>query len=505
MKSKIVIRIGFICLGIVAVTFLVLKLTVWKNVPDAHLKDSKKDTRIYYGSQVNNLQRKGKNIENKHKAYPGNERGDYEAVFVEAIRVKRSNIEIFLVNNCTLEPEKQVDVVAKISGIVLNILVEEGDHVKSGMPLAKLDDEEALLALREAKLRKENAERVYINSLDNFKENIISNEEFEEKRFQLEIATIELEEKQLEYKYITIESPIDGVIVERNIEEGYNIENGQMVFKIADFDPILARIYIPEKDINKVVEGQMAKVISEFLSDIEFTGKVTMVSPVVDPDSGTVKVTIEMEDLLGGALRPGMFVSVFTIVDQHQDALLIPKKALLLEAEADEVFVVKDFVVLSVNSYAIEGLTMGDSAVCEQKSTINEEIRDGSSLIGKIVDISRNHENELSYNITIETAETINRSINKEFEKVSFYNNHDILVLRRKNVGFYVESKAFKTKITLGFKEGNHVEVLTGLGEGDRVITVGQDDVGHGADVVIINEDKEIDETSAFGATVENR
>ena len=53
-----------------------------------------------------------------------------------------------------------------------------------------------------------------------------------------------------------------------------------------------------------------------------------------------------------------------------------------------------------------------------------------------------------------------------------------------------METKAFKTKITLGFKEGNYVEVLTGLREGDRVITVGQDDVGHGADVAIINKNK---------------
>ncbi|MHC4321310.1 MAG: efflux RND transporter periplasmic adaptor subunit [Planctomycetota bacterium] len=499
MKSKFFIRIGFICIGVVAVAFLVLKLTVWKDAPDAYLKDSKKDTKIYYGSQVNDLQRKGRKIENKHKAYSGNYRKDYEAVPVEVIRVKRSNIEIFLVNNCTLEPEKQVDVEAKTSGIVLNILVEEGDYVKSGMPLAKIDDDEALLALREARLKKENAERVYKSSLDNFKENIISKEEFEDKRFQLEIATVELERKQLEYEYTTIESPLDGVIVERNIEEGYNIEKDQMVFKIADFDPILARIYIPEKDINKVVEGQMARVISEFLSGIEFMGKVKMVSPVVDPESGTVKVTIEMGDLLGGALRPGMFVSVFTIVDQHQDALLIPKKALILEAETDEVFVVKDFVVLSVDSDVIKGLALGDRAVCEQKITITEEKRGGSPLSGKIVDLSRSHEDESTYNVTIEATETLNRNISKEFEKVSFYNNRDALVLEIKNVGFDMETRAFKTKITLGFKEGNYVEVLTGLGEGDRVITVGQDDVGHGADVTIINEEKEDGETAVLG------
>ena len=109
----------------------------------------------------------------------------------------------------------------------------------------------------------------------------------------------------MEYEYTTIESPIDGVIVERNIEEGYNIEKDQMVFKIADFDPILARIYIPEKDVNKVVEGQTARIVSEFLPEIEIHGKVKMVSPVVDPESGTVKATIEMEGLTGGVLRPG--------------------------------------------------------------------------------------------------------------------------------------------------------------------------------------------------------
>ena len=492
MKSKLVIRISIICVGVVTVALLVLKLTVWRNPPDAYLKDSKKDTQIYYGSQINNLQGKDHNIENRHKVYPGNYRKDYEAVPVEAIRVKRSNIEIFLVNNCTLEPEKQVDVVAETTGTVLNVLVEEGDYVESGMPLVKLDDDEALLALREAKLKKENAKRVYKSSSDNFKENIISKDEFEEKRFQLEIATVELERKQLEYEYTTIESPLDGVIVERNIEEGYYIEKDQMVFKVADFDPILARIYIPEKDINKVVEGQMARLISEIMPDIEFMGRVKMVSPVVDPESGTVKVTIEMGDLSGGALRPGMFASVFTIVDQHQDALLIPKKALILEAEDDEVFVVKKFAVLSASLDVIKSLALGDSAVCKQK-------RSGSLLSGNIVDISRSHEDESIYNITIETIKALSGIKSKEFEKLSFYNNHDDLISEIENISFDIETRAFKTKITLGFKEGNYIEVLTGLGEGDRVITVGQDDVGHGADVAIINKEKEDGTTEVFG------
>ena len=140
----------------------------------------------------------------------------------------------------------------------------------------------------------------------------------------------------------------------------------------------------------------------------------------------------------------------------------------------------------------IKSLALGDSAVCKQK-------RSGSSLSGNIVDISRSHEDESIYNITIETIKALSGIKSKEFEKLSFYNNHDDLISEIENISFDIETRAFKTKITLGFKEGNYIEVLTGLGEGDRVITVGQDDVGHGADVAIINEEKEDGSTAVLG------
>ena len=70
--------------------------------------------------------------------------------------------------------------------------------------------------------------------------------------------------------------------------------------------------------------------------------------------------------------------------------------------------------------------------------------------------------------------------------------------LQIKDIGFKVETKAFKTKITLGFKEGNYVEVLTGLKESDRVITVGQDDVSHGVNITIMNKEEGIGESTAL-------
>ncbi len=499
MKTNLVIKICLICLVVVAVAILVLQLTLWKSTPEVYLKDLKKKANDQ-GSNSSELSGTGKKPEYAHGPFAVSNRSNDQSVPVEAVRVKRENIKIFLVNNCTLEPEKQVEVAARASGIVLRILVDEGDYVESGKPLTKLDDKEPLLALREAKLKKENAERLYTSSLKNFNDNIISKEEFDEKKFQLEIASVELEEKQLEYEYTTIVSPIDGIVVKKNIEQGYNIKKDEIVFSIADFDPILARIFIPEKDINKIAEGQPAKIISEFLPEKEFTGKIKLVSPVVDPESGTVEATIEIKNQMVEGLKPGMFVSVFTIVDQHRDALLIPKKALILEAESDEIFIVKDFALLSIATGQAEVLTVGNSVICNQSMNIKEGATGSSILNGRIVDIAANQDAEETVNVTIEIVEAINLDTSRDLAQASFYDDQDDLTLQIEDIGFNVETKAYKTKITLGFKEGNHVEVLTGLKESDRVITVGQDDVNHGTDVTIINAEKVLGEAAVPGS-----
>lgn len=493
MKTTFIVRSCFICLIIVVLAFLALKVTPWKGQPESHFKEFRKDTGSPKLKSSNAYKRK-QEIQGETKPYSRIGRIDYEAVPVKITKVEKRDIEIFLVNNSTLEPEKQVDILARTSGIVKDILVEEGDFVESNDPLAKLDDEELLLEIEEAKVRKENAERVYKRSLETFKDNIISEEEVEDKKLQLDTALVALERKRLEYKYTTIESPIDGVIVNRSIEKGDNVKKDQMVFQVADFEPILARIYVPEKDLNKIEEGQTARIVSEFLPEMEFKGTVKLISPIVDPASGTAKVTIEIAGLTKGVLRPGAFVSVYTIVGQHEDALVIPKKALILEAETDEVFVVRDFIIINVDTVEIGELDIGNSVICKQKKTAGESVLDDidCTIYGKVAEVYRSINDGLPSTVTIEAVDVVDMKTNNMFDTVSFYNEQNILVLEIKDVVFSMETKAFKTKITLGFREGRNVEVLSGLKEGDRVITVGQSDVGHGANVIIVSEERNI-------------
>ncbi|MEE9603990.1 MAG: hypothetical protein V3V70_00335, partial [Candidatus Scalindua sp.] len=115
MKTTFIVRICLICLFLVAVAFIALKATVWKGKPDSHFKEFKKGIKSYK-PRSNSAYKREQKIAGATKPYSRIGRRDYEAVPVEITRVEKRDIEIFLVNNCTLEPEKQVDILAKASG-----------------------------------------------------------------------------------------------------------------------------------------------------------------------------------------------------------------------------------------------------------------------------------------------------------------------------------------------------------------------------------------------------
>ena len=148
--------------------------------------------------------------------------------------------------------------------------------------------------------------------------------------------------------YTNVRAPFDGVVTVRNVELGQRVNANQSLFIIADFNPLRAKIYVPEKDIRQLFEGQAAIITVEAEPGVEFTGTVKMVSPVVDPESGTSKVTIDINDHQG-KLKPGMFASVFITTETHENTLIIPKKALVLESDVDQVYIYREGTAHKVN------------------------------------------------------------------------------------------------------------------------------------------------------------
>lgn len=260
------------------------------------------------------------------------------AIPVQVAKVERGDIAMFLQHTTTIEAEKQVDVLAKVSGQVVKLHVEEGMLVKRGQLLAELEEVELEIELIQTRARMETDRAAYERAKNMLEKQLIAEEAYETARLQYESSKATYEAAKLKIEYTKIKSPIDGVVTARHIELGQRINLNQLLFSIADFNPLRARIYVPEKDIRRIYEGQAAKLRVDAVPGVEFEGIVRMISPVVDPTSGTVKVTLDIKNP-NQQLKPGMFATVYITTESHTNTLIIPKRALLLESEGDQVFV----------------------------------------------------------------------------------------------------------------------------------------------------------------------
>lgn len=261
------------------------------------------------------------------------------AVPVKVVPAAKGEISSYIETTTTLEAEKNVDIVSQTTGLVTGLLVEEGDSVRKGQVLLKIDDREAKATYNSSLATFEERKRQWDRAQETFEKRIVSKELYEQARYNYAKADSDLQSARLRLEYTTVRAPFGGIITERAVHSGSMLSINQRLFKIVDIDPLLAKIHLPERELSKVRNGQPATLNLEAYPEKEFKAFIKMINPVVDPASGTFKVTLEMS---GGSdlLRPGLFASVFLVTQTRNDTLLIPKQALLLESEHDTVFIV---------------------------------------------------------------------------------------------------------------------------------------------------------------------
>ena len=300
---------------------------------------------------------------------------------VEAAQVTTGDISAYFSGTATLEAEEETDVVAKVGGVVKKIFVEEGDYVKQGQVLAKLDDEKLVVQVEQAKATLLKLENVYNRNEELFKKSLISADEFQRTKYEYEHQKAAYDLAQLDLNYSSIRSPIRGVVAERKIKVGNMVLPNQATFKVTSLDPLLAVLHVPERQMVKLQVGQKAKLSVDAIGGDEFIGKIKRISPVVDPATGTVKVTVEMHDPTR-LLKPGMFARLNIIYDVRKNTMLVPKDAILTEDRESAVFVVRDSLALKqvveigyVNTSHIEilnGLAPQDTVVTTGKGSLKD-------------------------------------------------------------------------------------------------------------------------------------
>lgn len=263
------------------------------------------------------------------------------AVPVETILARTGPISAVFSGTASIEAEDEAVVVARASGIIEGIQTEEGRYVRVGATLATLDTDRLNLELSRASVAFEKAQRDHARMKGLFEKQLVSAEEYERTRTDLEAQQAALELARLGVDEAVVRAPISGIIAERMVKTGNMVQMHSPTFRIVSFDPLLAVVYAPERELGRLEVGQDAALTADALGGETFTGRVERISPIVDPATGTFKVTIAVRDR-SRRLRPGLFTRVAIATDTRGEALLIPKGALLREDDEAAVYVVRD-------------------------------------------------------------------------------------------------------------------------------------------------------------------
>ena len=248
---------------------------------------------------------------------------------VEVAALGRGSIESILRFSTNLEAESQVAVYSQAARRIIELRVEEGDTVAKGTVLVRLEDEEQRNEVARIESQLAKAQREAERQQNLWERELISEQAINEATYEVEQLDIALEDARRQLSYTEVRAPIAGTITNRLVNLGDTITVNQHLFDLVDFDSIVARIYVPEKELGRLRLGQTTRLFADSVGGEPRVGSVTRVAPIVDPRSGTVKVTVGIPRNQG--LLPGMYVEAELVTDVHSDALLVPKQALVYE------------------------------------------------------------------------------------------------------------------------------------------------------------------------------
>ncbi|MGE5624153.1 MAG: efflux RND transporter periplasmic adaptor subunit [Bacillota bacterium] len=303
------------------------------------------------------------------------------AIPVEAAVASRGSVSASYAGTTTLEAAEEATVVAKVGGTVSQIYAEEGRVVRAGDALAQLDDAELRYDAEQAEANYQKKQEEFTRSQALYDRKLISTDAFDTVKYDLAALKASYDLAKLNLDHAVLRSPIDGVVAKRLIKVGNTLTPNQAVYVVTDFDPLLAVLYVPENALARIKPGQPAVISADALGGKSFTGRVARLSPVVDPQTGTFKVTVEVRRP-EHELAPGMFSRVSITYDVHKNALTVPRAAILTEDGESAVYTVKDGVAhrVAVNlGYSdgdrveiLQGLNAGDTVVTLGQNSLKD-------------------------------------------------------------------------------------------------------------------------------------
>jgi len=254
-------------------------------------------------------------------------------------KAERELVEDQVVVVGSLDARNEVTIVSELDATVTEILFKEGQSVSKGDILFRLDGVRTGAQLEQAQAFFRLAELTYERNKELFENNTISKEKFGQAKADYHDRKAALALAQDEQDNTVIEAPFTGLVGERNVSVGQYVSRGKELAELVSTDPLEIVFDVPERRLGKLRNDLSVAFAADAYPEETFSGLVVYVAPLVNERTRTVHVKAEVSNE-SGRLKPGMFGVLTLVLEERENALVIPEACIQFTGDTTSIVIV---------------------------------------------------------------------------------------------------------------------------------------------------------------------
>ena len=259
-----------------------------------------------------------------------------QAVLAEA---KRQPISESLALVASLAANEMVEIRSETDGTVEEILFQEGQPVRKGDLLIRLDESKFTNAIAEAEANFTLSRLTFERNQRLFRDKLISQQEHDQAAATLQASQASLDSRKRQWQDTRLRAPFAGIAGGRAVSPGQDIARNTILTWVVDLDQVKAEIPVPERFLGQLAIGQKLQLTVAAFPTEKFQGEVYFIAPQVDPVTRTALVKARIANPKH-QLKPGMFATLELTLRLKDQAIVIPESAVLASGDRTLVYVV---------------------------------------------------------------------------------------------------------------------------------------------------------------------
>lgn len=266
---------------------------------------------------------------------------DLAYVTVNIFPVSKMSITESLLLTGYMEAYSEVDIASEAQGIITSLLAELGQEKSKGNVIATIDDKLKTLSVQKAKNLKAKLEKNFERNKNLFNGGSLTQQQLDDAQNLYDDAVIQLEQAEKELVNATIKSPISGIIIKKQVEEGEYINIGSPIVTIVDVSKLKIKLNVSEVNVYQLKLGDKAVISTDVYPGVVFEGNISFISSQGD-DSHNYPVEIVIPNNSRYPLKSGSFANVVIKLPVEAEAVYIPRESLLGSITDAEVYVAEN-------------------------------------------------------------------------------------------------------------------------------------------------------------------